>query len=111
MSPRFILRESPNSSEATQFLHLVNCYVEAAIMRPSLARMGHANTLNMDPALVKYANLYVKRHEYFRWTPRTARIAFMYVIAVPSLIGYVLYKTDGKFELRGKRRGDIMSDY
>lgn len=40
------------------------------------------------------ADLYVKRHEYFRWTPRTARIAFMYVIAVPAAVGYLFYKTD-----------------
>ncbi|KAI7516192.1 hypothetical protein KC331_g22169, partial [Hortaea werneckii] len=43
-----------------------------ANMRPTLARMAGHDSVHMDPALVKYANMYVKRHEYFRWTPRTA---------------------------------------
>lgn len=44
--------------------------------------------------LICDADLYVKRHEYFRWTPKTARIAFLYVIAVPSVVGYLFYKMD-----------------
>ena len=35
-----------------------------------------------------------KRNLYFRWTPRTAKITLMYVVVVPSLIGYLAYKTD-----------------
>lgn len=35
-----------------------------------------------------------KRHLYFRWTPRTAGISLMYIVVVPSIIGYVAYKTD-----------------
>lgn len=34
------------------------------------------------------------RHQYFRWTPRTAKITFMYVVVVPTLVGYIAYKTD-----------------
>lgn len=34
------------------------------------------------------------RHQYFRWTPRTARITFMYVCVVPAIMGYIAYKTD-----------------
>lgn len=34
------------------------------------------------------------RYKYFRWTPRTARITFVWVVVVPSLIGYAAYKTD-----------------
>lgn len=34
------------------------------------------------------------RHHFFRWTPRTARITFMYVVVVPAIFGYVAYKTD-----------------
>lgn len=50
--------------------------------------------IHMDPALVKYANMYVKRHEFFRWTPRTAWITFAYVIAVPSAFLYLGFATD-----------------
>ena len=34
------------------------------------------------------------RHHFFRWTPRNARITFMYVLVVPAIVGYVAYKTD-----------------
>lgn len=34
------------------------------------------------------------RHQYFRWTPRTAKITIMYVAVVPIIFGYVAYKTD-----------------
>lgn len=36
----------------------------------------------------------MNRYKYFRWTPRTAWINFVYVIAVPAALGYVAYKTD-----------------
>ena len=36
----------------------------------------------------------VNRHKYFRWTGRTARITFAYVVAFPALIGYLAYTTD-----------------
>lgn len=39
------------------------------------------------------------RHVYFRWTPRTARVTFMYVAVVPVLLGIVAYKTDVSFFL------------
>lgn len=34
------------------------------------------------------------RYKYFRWTPRTARITFIWVVAVPAMVGYAAYKTD-----------------
>ncbi|CEJ82737.1 Putative NADH:ubiquinone oxidoreductase 6.6kD subunit [[Torrubiella] hemipterigena] len=46
------------------------------------------------------------RHQYFRWTPRTARITFMYVCVVPAIMGYIAYKTDGRYNFLGKRKGD-----
>jgi len=38
--------------------------------------------------------MYVKRHEYFRWTRRTAFLSFAYVIAVPSAFLYMAFKTE-----------------
>ena len=38
-----------------------------------------------------------KRHLYFRWTPRTAKISFMYIVLVPGILGYLAYKTDVSF--------------
>jgi hypothetical protein len=82
------------------------------------------------------------RHKYFRWTPRTARITFVYAIVVPAIVGYFSYTTDvsehlssnlspnqiirqvvamrgtanasigkGKWDLRAKRRGDVISEF
>ena len=34
------------------------------------------------------------RYKYFRWTPRTARITFAYMVVVPAIVGYIAYKTD-----------------
>ncbi|KAI1809967.1 hypothetical protein GGS20DRAFT_569441 [Poronia punctata] len=34
------------------------------------------------------------RHKYFRWTPRTAGLTFMYAIVVPSIVGVIAYQTD-----------------
>lgn len=39
-------------------------------------------------------DMYVKRHEYFRWTRRTAFLSFTYVIAVPSAFLYMAFKTE-----------------
>lgn len=77
----------------------------------ALTMAGHNNSLNMDPALVKYANMYVNRHKYFRWTPRTAWLTFAYVVAIPSVFGYMAYTTDGKWDFRGKRRGDTIAEF
>ncbi|KAK5128877.1 hypothetical protein LTR85_000210 [Meristemomyces frigidus] len=72
---------------------------------------GHADSIHMDPALVKYANMYVKRHEYFKWTPRTAWISIAYIIAVPSAFMYMAWTTDGKYDMRGKLRGDTIAEF
>lgn len=34
------------------------------------------------------------RVQYFRWTPRNARITFMYVAVIPTIMGYIAYNTD-----------------
>ncbi|KAH7308179.1 hypothetical protein B0I35DRAFT_483453 [Stachybotrys elegans] len=61
-----------------------------------------------DPAYQKLQAMQRSRHHYFRWTPRTAKITFIYVAVIPTIMGYVAYKTDGLFDLRAKRRGDSM---
>ena len=38
--------------------------------------------------------MFVNRHKYFRWTGRTARITFAYVVMFPAFIGYWAYTTD-----------------
>jgi hypothetical protein len=59
-----------------------------------------------DPAFQKYAAMQKTRHHYFRFTPRTGRITFIYVAVIPAVVGYVAYQTDGLYNFRAKRRGD-----
>ncbi|KAG7005311.1 hypothetical protein G7Y79_00020g048390 [Physcia stellaris] len=90
---------------------------------------GHNHgALSMDPALVKYNNMSANRWKYFRWTPRTAWISTVYVVIVPAAFAYVGFVTDmeeeerdgyadgvgfhqGKYDMRGKRRGDTISEW
>ncbi|KAI1344304.1 NADH:ubiquinone oxidoreductase 6.6kD subunit [Xylariaceae sp. FL0016] len=65
----------------------------------------------MDPAIQKLGTMTTNRHKFFRWTPRTAGITLMYAVVVPTIAGIVAYKTDGKWDMRAKRKGDLMSEY
>ncbi|KAH6661394.1 hypothetical protein BKA67DRAFT_654513 [Truncatella angustata] len=67
--------------------------------------------LALDPSIQKLGTMQTNRAKYFRWTPRTARITFMYVVFVPALFGILAYQTDGKYDLRAKRKGDLISEY
>ncbi|KAJ4288569.1 hypothetical protein N0V90_011806 [Kalmusia sp. IMI 367209] len=67
--------------------------------------------IHMDPALIKWNNMTVNRHKYFRWTGRTAWITFAYAIIVPGILGTAGYLADGKWDMRGKRRGDTISEF
>ncbi|KAK2762325.1 hypothetical protein FQN54_001335 [Arachnomyces sp. PD_36] len=67
---------------------------------------GPNKNLLLDPAIQKYYELNANKYKYFRYTPRTAWISFVYMIAIPGALGVVAYKTDGMFDMRGKRRGD-----
>ncbi|KAF2735680.1 hypothetical protein EJ04DRAFT_511629 [Polyplosphaeria fusca] len=75
-----------------------------------MAGHNHGMT-HSDPAFVKWNNMVVNRHKYFRWTPRTAWITFAYVVLVPSIVGTAGYMVDGKWDMRGKRRGDLISEF
>jgi hypothetical protein len=55
--------------------------------------------------------MHTNRYKHFRWTGRTAWLTIVYVVVVPSIVGYIGYQTDGKYDLRGKRRGDIMAEF
>lgn len=76
---------------------------------PTMA--GDHHVLHEDPALVKYAEVAPNRYKYFRWTPRTAWLSFWVAIAVPSVVGLIAYRTDGKYVFRGKRRGDVIKEF
>lgn len=67
--------------------------------------------MDLDPAILRLNNMTTNRYKYFRWTKRTARITFMYVAVVPTLFGILAYSTEGKWNLRGKRRGDPLSEF
>ncbi|KAK2070616.1 hypothetical protein P8C59_005095 [Phyllachora maydis] len=65
----------------------------------------------LDPAIIRLGNMTTNRYKYFRWTPRTAWITFVYVAVVPSIFGYFAYTTDGKWDFRAKRRGDVIKEF
>lgn len=67
--------------------------------------------LAMDPAIIRLNNMSSNRYQYFRWTRRTALITFNYVILVPAIIGVAAYATDGKWDFRAKRKGDLVAEY
>ncbi|KAF8462048.1 NADH:ubiquinone oxidoreductase 6.6kD subunit [Kalaharituber pfeilii] len=67
--------------------------------------------INFDPALIKWYHMHQNRYKYFRWTPRTAKITFAYVVVVPSILLWVAYGTEGKYNMRVKRRGDTILEY
>ncbi|KAJ8065260.1 hypothetical protein OCU04_005958 [Sclerotinia nivalis] len=56
-------------------------------------------------------DMFTNRHKYFRWTGRTAAITFVFGAFIPSIVGYLAYTTDGKWEMRGKRRGDVIAEF
>ena len=39
-------------------------------------------------------DMHMNRYKYFRWTPRTVKLTFWYVFAVPTALGYLAYKTE-----------------
>ncbi|KAF1835811.1 hypothetical protein BDW02DRAFT_522249 [Decorospora gaudefroyi] len=82
-------------------------------MQPTFRSMAadKYGILRADPAIIKWANMNANRHKYFRWTRRTAWITFAYVVLVPGLLGTAGYMTEGKWNMRGKRRGDMISDF
>ncbi|CAG8983815.1 hypothetical protein HYALB_00006781 [Hymenoscyphus albidus] len=71
---------------------------------------GH-HPIALDPAMVKMNNVVTNRYKYFRWNARTTRITFAYMFAFPALVGYIAYKYEGKWEMRGKRRGDTIVEF
>jgi hypothetical protein len=52
-----------------------------------------------ESALQKTIEMSNNRFRYFRWTPRTARISFIYIAVIPGIIGYIGYKTDVSYFL------------
>lgn len=67
---------------------------------PMLLQPSPSNSLRSihnqseSPTDQQTQDMYVTRHQYFRWTPRTAWLTFAYVVAVPCVMGYVAYVSD-----------------
>ncbi|KAF2683774.1 hypothetical protein K458DRAFT_389700 [Lentithecium fluviatile CBS 122367] len=78
-----------------------------------MAGFGPKNphVLHLDPAIVKWNQMTMNRHKHFRWTKRTVWLNVVYVLIVPGILGTAGYMTEGKWEMRGKRRGDLISEY
>ncbi|KAJ5345772.1 NADH:ubiquinone oxidoreductase subunit NDUFB4 [Penicillium brevicompactum] len=72
---------------------------------------GPSKSLVLDPAYQKYYELNANRYKYWRWTPRHAMLSFVYMGLIPGVLTYFAYNYEGKFELRGKRKGDTISEW
>ncbi|BDD57563.1 hypothetical protein MPDQ_007456 [Monascus purpureus] len=73
--------------------------------------MATSKSLVLDPALQRYQDFNKNRYKYFRWTPRNAWHTLLYAALIPTALGYIAYKTDGKYEFRGKRRQDTIVEF
>ena len=58
------------------------------------SELPNINQIDAFSLLIASLDMTRARHQYFRWTPRTAWINFAYVIVVPSIFGYMGYVTD-----------------
>ncbi|RMJ28975.1 hypothetical protein PHISP_00186 [Aspergillus sp. HF37] len=72
---------------------------------------GPSKSLILDPALQKYYEYTANRYKYFKWTPRHAWLSFVYMALIPGTLIYIGSRTDGKYHLRGKRRGDTIAEF
>ncbi|KAF7557344.1 hypothetical protein G7046_g6054 [Stylonectria norvegica] len=104
-----LLNEAPLHDN---FLLQFTTSVDSPPIRPSKpplrpVTMAHMN-VKPDPAYLKLQAMQQNRHKFFRWTPRTAKITFVYVFLVPSIMGYIAYRTDGLWDFRAKRKGDLI---
>ncbi|KKY28677.1 putative nadh:ubiquinone oxidoreductase subunit [Phaeomoniella chlamydospora] len=72
---------------------------------------GDHGGVRLDPALQSVYDLNKNRYKYFKWTPRTARVAFVYAGLIPASLAYVFYKFDGKHNMRAKMRGDVIEEW
>ncbi|TGZ82676.1 hypothetical protein EX30DRAFT_303902, partial [Ascodesmis nigricans] len=66
--------------------------------------------LREDPAFMKLANLNTNRFRYFRWTPYTVKFSLMAGLVFPGSLLWLAYETEGKYSLRGKRKGDLIAN-
>ncbi|KAJ9650045.1 hypothetical protein H2198_010633 [Neophaeococcomyces mojaviensis] len=73
--------------------------------------MAGPSPLKFDPAIEKLAYMNKNRWRYFRWTPRTAFVTFMFVGFVPGVMLYAFGATDGKYNMRAKLRGDTIKEW
>jgi len=74
--------------------------------------MPVCNTRNSSyspPKLTISLDNSVNRFKHFRWTPRTAWISFAYVVAVPSIIGYIAYVSDVSYTRSSWRKQEYMA--
>lgn len=74
-------------SQAAKALQKLPC-------RSPTPRVSETGVMIQGSADTTETELNKERWRYFRWTPRTAWISFMYAVFVPSVVGYAFAKTD-----------------
>ncbi|EPS43269.1 hypothetical protein H072_2785 [Dactylellina haptotyla CBS 200.50] len=51
------------------------------------------------------------RPKHFRFNNKAARFTFVMVAAIPAAVLALGFWSEGKYELRGKRRGDVIKEF
>ncbi|KAK7208085.1 hypothetical protein BZA70DRAFT_287407 [Myxozyma melibiosi] len=68
---------------------------------------GHGpTTLHRDPAIDRHYTLRENYEAYYRWTPKNARYALIFLVAIPGALLYTSYKFEGKINFEAKKRGE-----
>lgn len=99
----------------------------ALVLDPALQK--YYGTLPSPPIILHCLTIpeyTANRWKYFKWTPRNAWLSFAYMALIPASLAYLGYRTDvglpiccnpsqltwqGKYDLRGKRRGDTIAEW
>ncbi|KAF3309711.1 hypothetical protein TWF173_010691 [Orbilia oligospora] len=82
------------------------------LQRPAeyiIVKMG--GHVDYDPALLKWNEMHRNRTKFFRLNSRAAKLTFWMVVAIPAATLGLSYWSEGRYELKGKRRGDIIKEF
>ncbi|ORY84840.1 hypothetical protein BCR37DRAFT_377670 [Protomyces lactucae-debilis] len=67
-------------------------------------------TLKKDPAIERWVEMRHDLYRNFRWTSKSTRQVAMWGVAFPVALYYLAYATEGKWQLRGKTRGESITE-
>jgi len=73
--------------------------------------MAGNHHVEYDPAILKWAEMNNNRPKHFRFNNRTGKITVFYTCVIPAMLLGLAYWSEGRYEMRGKRRGDVIKEF